>query len=295
MQKQLLISIIIPTYNRAHLISETLDSVMAQTYTNWECIVVDDGSIDNTTEVMKGYCAKDPRFEYHQRPKDRTKGANACRNYGFKLCKGDYINWLDSDDLFSNNKLEKQVSELLSSENDIATCAWGFFENPSEFKLKDFSIYRDYPTGLSFLEDLGKYSTYLPVHAYLIKRELIKQAGLWNEDLIVNQDGEYLTRILIGCKQIKYVKHAFVLYRKLDLDTGNTSSYTKDNINCLIYSWKLIEIHLKPYLKQHSLYVKSAKSRIYNIVKSEYPVLILQNFFFFRKNLIFSLKQKFKL
>ena len=97
-----IVSIIIPTYNRAHLISETLDSILTQTYTHWECIVVDDGSDDSTAELLAGYCKKDARFQYHQRPNDRPKGANACRNYGFELCKGEYINWFDSDDLMGN-------------------------------------------------------------------------------------------------------------------------------------------------------------------------------------------------
>ena len=63
-----LISIIIPTYNRAHLIGETLDSILVQTYPNWECIVVDDGSTDTTADVMREYIKKDNRFQYHQRP-----------------------------------------------------------------------------------------------------------------------------------------------------------------------------------------------------------------------------------
>ena len=72
-----LISIIIPTYNRAHLISETLDSILAQTYLNWECIVVDDGSTDTTADVMREYIKKNSRFQYHQRPDNRKKGPNS--------------------------------------------------------------------------------------------------------------------------------------------------------------------------------------------------------------------------
>ena len=91
--KEPLVSIIIPTYNRAHLIGETLGSVLAQTYQNWECIVVDDGSTDNTEAVLATFTAKDSRFQYDQRPKDRLAGGNAARNYGFELSKGEYINW----------------------------------------------------------------------------------------------------------------------------------------------------------------------------------------------------------
>ena len=79
-----LVSIIIPTYNRAHFIGETLESVLAQTYHNWECIVIDDGSTDYTDELMEFYCEKDSRIQYYHRPSHKPKGANACRNYGFE-------------------------------------------------------------------------------------------------------------------------------------------------------------------------------------------------------------------
>jgi len=103
--ESLLVSIIIPTFNRAHLIGETLDSVLAQTYTNWECVVVDDGSTDATNNIVNTYIKKDSRFQYHNRPNNRPKGANACRNYGFEICKGQIINWVDSDDVLVNNHL----------------------------------------------------------------------------------------------------------------------------------------------------------------------------------------------
>lgn len=98
MNAQPLVSIIIPTYNRAHLIGETLDSVLAQTYQNWECIVVDDGSSDDTNALMKTYCEQDSRFRYYHRPKERKKGGNICRNIGIDKAQGDFISFLDSDD-----------------------------------------------------------------------------------------------------------------------------------------------------------------------------------------------------
>ena len=75
-----LVSIIIPTYNRAHLIGETLDSVLAQTYQNWECIIVDDGSSDNTDDVVNDYVKKDPRFKYYYRPDEHLPAST------FLLC-----------------------------------------------------------------------------------------------------------------------------------------------------------------------------------------------------------------
>ncbi|WP_242133234.1 glycosyltransferase family 2 protein [Aestuariivivens marinum] len=112
MNKQNLVSIIIPTYNRSHLISDTLDSIAAQTYTNWECLIIDDHSVDDTEALIKTYTEKDSRFQFFKRPHDRPKGANSCRNFGFELSKGNYINWFDSDDIMLPNKIELQVQAL---------------------------------------------------------------------------------------------------------------------------------------------------------------------------------------
>src|SRR5690606_10638879 len=115
---QTLVSIIIPTYNRAHLISETLDSVLAQTYTNWECIVVDDGSSDNTDELLRTYCDKDDRFKYFHRPDTHRPGGNGARNYGLDNAKGDYITFLDSDDYIAHYAIE----DKLKYANSIFDC-----------------------------------------------------------------------------------------------------------------------------------------------------------------------------
>ena len=123
-----LVSIIIPTFNRAHLIGETLNSVLGQTYQNWECIVVDDGSSDKTAALMAEYLAKDIRFQFHHRPKNRLKGGNAARNYGFEISKGEFINWLDSDDLLTPEKLDFQVDFFLGNRIEVHICQGQFFE-----------------------------------------------------------------------------------------------------------------------------------------------------------------------
>jgi glycosyltransferase involved in cell wall biosynthesis len=109
MNNQPLVSIIIPTYNRAHLIGETLDSVLSQTYHNWECIIVDDGSKDNTVEVVGEYVKKDSRFKYFHRPDEHLSGGNGDRNYGIIKSEGDFINFLDSDDYLHPLTLEDKL------------------------------------------------------------------------------------------------------------------------------------------------------------------------------------------
>jgi len=125
-----LISIIIPTFNRVHIVSETLDSVIAQTYGNWECIIVDDGSTDETERLIGAYCEKDSRFQYHHRPENRSKGANACRNYGFELSKGEYVLFLDSDDLLKDTCLELRLDTFKKDDNlDFVIGNTSFYKN----------------------------------------------------------------------------------------------------------------------------------------------------------------------
>ena len=114
-----LVSIIIPIFNRAHLIKETLNSILNQSYTNWECILVDDGSTDKTKETILKYCQNDSRISYFERPQQMLKGANSCRNYGFENSKGYYIQWFDSDDLMHYDKLKLQVEYALIYQADV--------------------------------------------------------------------------------------------------------------------------------------------------------------------------------
>ena len=104
-----LVSIIIPTYNRANFLRETLNSILTQTYKNWECIVVDDRSTDNTNQIVSNYIEQDERFKFYVRPCNRLRGGNAARNYGFEKSQGDYIQWFDSDDIMFPDYLQKRM------------------------------------------------------------------------------------------------------------------------------------------------------------------------------------------
>lgn len=104
-----LVSVIVPTYNYGHFIHQTLESLQAQTYQHWECIVVDDGSTDNTQDVVARYVEKDDRIRYiHQ----RNLRAAAARNNGIRTSAGKYLQFLDADDLLAPEKLERQVDYL---------------------------------------------------------------------------------------------------------------------------------------------------------------------------------------
>lgn len=106
------VSIIVPCYNQAQFLDEALQSVLDQTYTNWECIIVNDGSPDHTEEVAQKWAAKEARFVYL---KKENGGVSSARNAGIEKAKGDFIQFLDSDDCIDNRKLELSLQELNST------------------------------------------------------------------------------------------------------------------------------------------------------------------------------------
>lgn len=278
-----LISIIIPTYNRAHLIGETLDSVLAQTYPNWECIVVDDGSIDDTFEVVKKYTFKDPRFKYYNRPPDRPKGGNACRNYGFEMSCGEFVNWLDSDDIFSINNLHCKIA-LYNFSVDIVTCRWGRFSVQTEsYTLKELPLYKDYIRGIDLLQLYGVTNTFYPSHAFLVRRTLIYKSGLWNERISINQDGEFFCRVLIASKNIAHSNDSYVLYREsVDFSVSKLSSYKQ--AQDLVSSWKLIELYLMLVdSEKFAMYINNGKMYSYRRLNNrKYKDVVKKNKSFFK-------------
>lgn len=106
------ITIIMATYNRAHFIEETLNSIVNQTYSNWECIIIDDGSTDKTPEVIESYLTRDSRFRYYERPEKYKKGLPGCRNYGIDLAQGQYLIFFDDDDIVHPKNLEISIKIL---------------------------------------------------------------------------------------------------------------------------------------------------------------------------------------
>ncbi len=206
---QPIFSIIIPTYNRAHLIGETLESVLAQTHKNWECLVIDDGSTDYTPELMRFYCLKHSAISYYHRPKKLPKGTNSCRNYGFELSKGEYINWFDDDDVLMPEKLELQLNSLMKNTgSDYSVCNLISFEDSIKNKLIP---------GQTSLESERPFEDYLKMHigwltnAVLWRRIfLIRLEYLFDEELMAAQEWEFHCRAL--AISTNYVKTPEPLY-----------------------------------------------------------------------------------
>lgn len=291
----ILISIIIPTYNRASILSQTLDSVLSQTYSNWECIVVDDGSTDDTEDLLAQYCEKDHRFKYCKRPQEAPKGGNVCRNLGFELSKGEFVKWLDSDDLLSHDLLFAQINALKHSEEKyvLITSKWNYFRDSIEdVKPHIKGISKNYESGFDLLYDFGINNTFLPAHVYLVKRELVIKSGLWSESLSINQDGEFFTRILLNATKVVHAKEGMAFYRYGALNDNVSAFSSSEKCKDSILSWILIDTYIKLYTKRNKSikYVENGKQYL---IKNITDKNLLQEYlFFFEKTLNEKRKDK---
>lgn len=227
-----LISIIIPTFNRAHLISETLDSILAQTYQNWECIIVDDGSTDNTVEVINEYVKKDSRFQLHHRPIDRLPGGNASRNYGFELSKGDFINWFDDDDIMIDNFISKKL-ELFSEEIDLVICSGTYVDqNLNMLKNIDLEI-KSY-----LFKDYLLWKFQIITACVLIRKSFLENKDLYNDKILRGQETELFSRLFYNLNPNKYIilNKSLFLYRQHE----NTKTFANNNYIKLFEESKMI-------------------------------------------------------
>lgn len=179
-----LVSVIIPTYNRAHIVTEAIESVLAQTYQSYEIIVVDDGSTDNTAEVLKKYGNK---IKYYYQD---NKGVSAARNRGIREANGDFIAFLDSDDLWKSDKIEKQV--IVFQENQDLGLVYSYAEfltvSTGKIQIKPRVI-------CSNLRDLVEKDAILPTPTVMIRKKCLADIGLFAETIPGIEDFDLWFRI----------------------------------------------------------------------------------------------------
>lgn len=210
-----LVSIIIPVYNAAQFLPQTMESVLCQKWNNLEVFLINDGSTDESLKIAKSYENKNVKII--DQP---NQGASAARNAGLRLAQGDYTQFLDADDLLSEDKIAAQIAALQSLPDDyLASCAWGrFIDNPEEAKFKREALWEDLEP-VEFL--IRKYNNHqmLQPGVWLTPRAVIEKAGYWDERLSLNDDGEYFSRVVLASQGIKFVEGVKVYYR-----SGNPKS-----------------------------------------------------------------------
>ena len=196
-----LVSIIIPNFNRANLISETLASLCAQTYMNWEAIVVDDGSTDNSEEIVIAFSRHEKRIKWVKRNRN-PRGAPTCRNIGLNNAAGELIIFLDSDDILAPWCLEKRIEQFKKypQHDCLIFPILIFYNRPGDSDVL-FSSYRGDDALTQFINQKSPWQSMGPIW----KKESVKEMGGWDESLATWQDWEFPIRAMVKGLRYKIV------------------------------------------------------------------------------------------
>lgn len=215
------ISIIIPTYNREKVIAKTLDCIIAQTYDNWECLVVDDFSSDNTWSILQQYASKDSRI--YALKNEKTKGACGARNTGFIRSTGEFVQFFDSDDQMAPTLLEELHGEF-SIGVDVVTCWTHVVDVESNTNVDAF----EYVSTGNIHEALLTGRTYVDTNCALIKRDVIEKINGWSEDCPSFQEWDFHLRLS------KYARYTTLKKHLINYYVGGADTISKSQYKWLI-------------------------------------------------------------
>jgi glycosyltransferase involved in cell wall biosynthesis len=205
-----LVSILIPAYNTERWIADTLGSAVRQTWARREIIVVDDGSSDRTLEIARSFSSPKVLVVSQE-----NQGASAARNHALSLCQGDYIQWLDADDLLSPDKIQRQIACCFECENPgiLFSGEWGYFAcQPHKATFKPTPLWNDL-SPVEWLIRKMRYNLHMQTATWLVSRELTQVAKPWDVRLVNDNDGEYFCRVILASSGIRFVPDAKVYYR----------------------------------------------------------------------------------
>jgi glycosyltransferase involved in cell wall biosynthesis len=217
-----LVSVCMPAYNAGKYIQEAVQSIIDQTYTNWELIIVNDGSTDNTAGVAELFTDKRIKI-FHQ----QNKGQCAAANKAFELSGGELIKFFDADDILSPDMLSSQVMRIAGHPQDLVSARWGRFYNDdiSTFKLNSEPVWRDMPAINWLISALATGYPMMQCALWLIPRPILYRSGLWDEDLSLINDFDFFCRVLSASSNVLFEPAATLYYRSGI--TGSLSSQTK--------------------------------------------------------------------
>jgi glycosyltransferase involved in cell wall biosynthesis len=237
-----LVSILIPAYNSEEWISDTIRSAMGQTWERKEIIVVDDGSKDQTFEMARRFESELVRVVQQE-----NQGAAAARNKALSLSRGDYIQWLDADDLLAPDKIAQQMEAVgeTGDRRTLLSSAWGqFMYRPDRAQFRPSPLWSDLSPAEFLIHKLGQ-RVFMQTAVWLVSRELTEAAGPWNTQMISDDDGEYFCRVLLACRGVRFVPKARVYYRAVG---AMSLSYVGRSDRKLEALWDSMVLHIR-YLR----------------------------------------------
>lgn len=208
------------TYNRAHFIVETLQSIQAQTCKDWECLIIDDGGTDNTPEVIAPILEQDNRFQFIKRPESCLKGLPGCRNYGLDIAKGNYIIFFDDDDIVHPQNLELCVQELKKEEIYFCRYIRDIFRDDFKYQFDYSKSYNTFYIEKNDVEKILKNE--LPFNSCAVMWKVVCfENNRFIETLMYAEEWELYSRILTnGFKGVSIEKCLFYGRKHLNSNTG---------------------------------------------------------------------------
>jgi len=235
---QPLISILIPAYNAGEFLAATVQSALDQTWPSKEIIIVDDGSRDDTLAVARRFESKVVKVVSQE-----NQGAAAARNRAMSMAQGDFIQWLDADDLLSSQKVQRQVEA--AQREGVATLLsspWAYFMyRPSKAKFDPTALWEDL-SPLEWMTRKMEQNLHMQTATWLVSRELTEAAGPWNPELLVDDDGEYFARIVMHSAKIAFVDRIGVYYR---VTPAGRVSYIGRNSGKKQAQLRSMELHIR--------------------------------------------------
>lgn len=238
-----LVSVIMPAYNASGFIEAAIRSVLSQTYENWELLVIDDCSTDNTCQIVEALALQDDRIRLF--PNKENQGVAKARNRGFDLCRGDYVALLDSDDFWFPTKLEKQVCAALQTQSDIIYCSYSMIDREGRSICEDFIVPESTDYDSFLVQSVISCSTALLSRSVYTRHRF--PTDYYHEDFIL------WVRLLRDGYTAHGISEVLAGYRLME---GTRSS---DKVRSAINRWKIYRDYLKlPYAKSLVLIAKYA-------------------------------------
>ena len=275
-----IISVIVPVYNAESFLDETLQSVLSKTYENWECIIVNDGSTDNTESIAKRWCKRDARFRYFYK---ENGGLSSARNLGIKYSNADYIAFLDSDDVLTKNSLEIRINTILKENVDLV------YSNAYRINYREYTkqLLRCVHTGK--VEDI---SIFLEINqatpsTVLCRKKIIEDIGGFTWDKKA-EDLYCWLNLLLSNNSFYGIESPLVYYRILDHSMSASDRNCTKEIIAIIEDLKLMLINSKvnysKYLKlwvRRYILLKNEQGKIEKNIKEriKYVNNIIPNYF----------------
>ena len=234
-----LVSILIPVYNAEEWLDKTIKSALNQTWKNIEVIIVDDGSTDNSYTIAKKF--ESPSVKVINQ---KNQGQSAAENRALKEAQGDFIQYLDADDLLAPDKIERQI-RLLGANNSefVAACEWGrFYKSPEDASFIQEAVWED-KLPVDWLICSWEGGGMMHGAAWLIPRKIAEKAGPWDETLSLINDFDYFSRVLLASQGVKFCWGAKTYYRS-GISTSLSGANSPKAIDSAFRSLELGTTHL---------------------------------------------------